>query len=138
MFFRLLLLFTAVPLIELALLVEIGRVVGLPATIALVLFTGVLGAWLARSQGLATLARLQQELGAGRMPTDALLDGLMIFIAGAVLLTPGILTDVFGFALLTPAFRRVVKRSVTAGFKKRFAGGSSPVIIIEPDDQPRD
>ena len=135
MFFRLLLLFTVVPLIELMLLIEIGRWVGLPATIALVLFTGALGAWLARTQGMQTLARLQQELQAGRMPTDALLDGLMIFIAGAVLLTPGLLTDLFGFALLTPACRGVVRRAVSEGFRKRFTtGGSSKVIVIEPGD----
>ena len=134
MFFRLLLLFTAVPLIELALLVEIGRVVGLPATIALVLTTGVLGAWLARSQGLRTLARFQQELAAGRMPTDALLDGLMILVAGAVLLTPGLLTDLFGFALLTPALRRAVRQAVARKLRQRFAPGSPQVIVIEPDD----
>lgn len=135
MFFRLLLLFTAVPLIELALLVEIGRVVGLPATLALVLFTGALGAFLARGQGLATLARVQQDMAEGRMPTDALLDGLMILIAGAVLLTPGVLTDLFGFAMLTPAFRRRVKRSVAASFRKRFAGSSPRVIVVEPEDR---
>ncbi|MEM7350244.1 MAG: FxsA family protein [Acidobacteriota bacterium] len=161
MFFRLLLLFTTVPLIELALLVEIGRHVGLLTTVALVFFTGVLGAWLARSQGLRTLSRLQSELQAGRMPTEPLLDGLMIFVAGAVLLTPGMLTDLFGFALLTPAFRRIVQRVVAGRLKQRFvfagpgvtrrsstgpgpaaqgpaasAPGTKPqVIIIEPDEE---
>ncbi len=136
MFFRLLLLFTVVPLIELALLIEIGNHVGLPATIALVILTGVVGAWLAKSQGLKTLARLQGELQQGRMPTDALLDGLMIFVAGAVLLTPGLLTDLFGFLLLVPAGRAAVRRAVAARLRQRFAPTEPNVIIIEPDDGP--
>ena len=123
MFLRLLLLFTTIPLIELALLVELGGFVGLPATIALVIATGVVGAWLAKSQGLATLERLQRELQEGRMPTDALLDGLMIFVAGAVLLTPGLLTDLFGFFLLTPAGRGAVRRAVSKRLRQRFAPG---------------
>ncbi len=134
MFFRLLLLFTTIPLIELALLVEIGQHLGAPATVALVLFTGVLGAGLAKSQGVKTLARLQAELQQGRMPTDALLDGLMIFVAGAVLLTPGLLTDVFGFLLLVPAGRGVVRRAVAKRLRQRFSPTEANVIIIEPDD----
>ncbi len=133
MFLRLLLLFTTVPLIELALLVEIGKRVGLPATIALVIITGVLGAWLARREGLRTLARLQQELQAGRMPAEALLDGLMIFVAGAVLLTPGLLTDLFGFSLLVPRARAAIRSLVAKRLKQRFVPGEANVIVIEPD-----
>ncbi len=160
MFFRLLLLFTTIPLIELALLVELGGYVGLPATIGLVLFTGVLGAWLAKSQGLATLGRVQADLQAGRMPTGALIEGLMILVAGAVLLTPGLLTDLFGFSLLTPVFRRAVSKVIAARLKNRFVLGPGPgfgfgqgsgaeteagtdarsgegprVIVIEPEDK---
>ncbi len=134
MFLRLLLLFTAVPLIELALLVEIGKRVGLAATVALVIATGVLGAWLARREGLRTLARLQKELQEGRMPTEPLLDGLMIFIAGAVLLTPGLLTDLFGFSLLIPQARGLVRRAVAKRLKQHFAPGEANVIVIEPGE----
>ena len=137
MFFRLLLLFTAIPLIELAILVEIGSRVGLAATIALVVFTGVLGAWLAKNQGLRTLRRLQRELQQGRMPTDALLDGLMILIAGAVLLTPGLLTDLFGFTLLVPASREAVRRAVAGRLRRRFDAAGPQVIVIEPDSDQR-
>ena len=134
MFFRLLLLFTVVPLIELALLIQIGEWVGLPATIVLVVLTGAIGAWLAKSQGVRALKRLQDELRQGRMPTEALLDGLMIFIAGAVLLTPGLLTDLFGFFLLVPAGRGAVRRSVAARLRRRFEPGGPNVIVVEPDD----
>ena len=135
MFFRLLLLFTAIPLVELALLVEIGRLVGLATTVGMVLVTGVLGAWLARGQGVRVLARLQADLQSGRVPTDALLEGLMILIAGAVLLTPGLLTDLLGFALLSPVCRRLVQRTVTRYLKRRFASGAEPdVIIVQPHD----
>ncbi len=134
MFLRLLLLFTAVPLIELALLVEIGQRVGLAATVALVIATGVLGAWLARREGLRTLARLQQELQQGRMPAEPLLDGLMILVAGAVLLTPGLLTDLFGFSLLVPQARALMRRAVAKRLKQRFVPGDPKVIVIEPEE----
>ncbi len=135
MFFRLLLLFTVVPLVELALLLEIGQLVGLPATLALVFGTGVLGAWLARREGLRALTRVQKETAAGRLPADALLDGLLILIAGAVLLTPGLLTDVAGFLLLIPATRQAVRRGVADRLRKRFVVDEPKVVII--DDRER-
>lgn len=117
MFARLLLLFTLVPLVELWLLVEIGRRTSVPATIALVFATGVLGAWLARSQGVATFARVRREMAEGRMPATALVDGLLILVAGAVLLTPGLLTDLFGFFLLVPAGRTLVRKALAERFR---------------------
>lgn len=120
MFFQLLLLFVSIPIIELILLIKIDQVVGLPATLAMILCTGVLGAALARWQGLRTALRIQQELAAGKMPGDALIDGLMIFVAGAVLLTPGVLTDAFGFALLTPPLRAIFKRFARRWFEKNL------------------
>jgi len=131
MFVRLLLLFTVVPLVELFLLLVIGRLIGALATIALVIVTGVLGAWLARSQGLRTWVRVRSELQSGRIPTEALLDGLLIFIAGAVLLTPGILTDLMGFALLTPAGRRVVRQAVAQRMRRWTERADSRVIVID-------
>lgn len=116
MFLRLLLLFTVVPLLELYLLVKIGTVVGVWPTIALVLLTGVLGAALARQQGISVLRRLNEDLGSGRIPTDALIDGALILVAGAVLLTPGLLTDALGFFLLIPAGRAAVRKMASARF----------------------
>ena len=109
MLFRLILLFTLVPLVELWLLISISRFTTIPGTIGIVLVTGFAGAALARYQGWQTWRRLQDELRAGRAPADALLDGLMIFIAGVLMITPGILTDAIGFALLLPPIRRLLK-----------------------------
>lgn len=109
-FGRLALLFVVVPLVELALLVQMGRWIGLWPTVALVFATGVLGAALARAEGMRTLWSLQQDLGEGRLPGRAILDGAAILVGGALLLTPGLLTDVVGFSLLFPPTRRLLQR----------------------------
>lgn len=131
MFLRLLLLFTVVPLIELALLIQIGRVIGLAATIAIVLLTGIVGATLARWQGLATLRRVQTEMAEGRVPTDALVDGLLILVAGAVLFTPGLITDTIGFLLLIPPTRAAVRRALVDAFRRRVQPGRPVVLDAE-------
>jgi UPF0716 protein FxsA len=119
MFLRLLLLFTVVPLVELFLLVKLGTVIGIGPTVLIVICTGVLGAWLARWQGLGVLRRVSDDLAQGRLPADALIDGLLILIAGAVLLTPGLITDALGFLLLVPQGRALVRRTVAAGLGQR-------------------
>ena len=131
MFFRLLLLFTVVPLVELFLLLRIGRWIGALATVALVVLTGALGAWLARTQGLRTFQRVQREWQGGQVPTEALLDGLLILIAGAVLLTPGLLTDLLGFFLLTPWGRRTVRQAVARRFRRRAERAEPRVIVVD-------
>ena len=131
MFLRLLLLFTFVPLVELYLLIRIGRVIGVVPTIAIVVVTGTLGAALARRQGLGVLRRLQEDLAGGRLPTDALMDGLLILVAGAMLLTPGLITDAAGFLLLVPAGRKVVRRALSAAFARRLVVRDPGVIDAE-------
>ena len=131
MFLRLLLLFTVVPLLELFLLVKLGTVIGIGATVLIVICTGVLGAWLARWQGLGVLRRLTEDLNQGRLPADALIDGLLILIAGAVLLTPGLITDALGFLLLVPQGRAVVRRLVSARFEKRTVDGDPDIIDVD-------
>ena len=91
-----LIFFVAVPLLELAILLQIGQWIGLPSTIALVVTTGVAGAALARRQGIRAFLAVQRELASGRLPGRSLLDGLAILVGGALLLTPGVLTDVIG------------------------------------------
>ncbi|MCA8982206.1 MAG: FxsA family protein [Planctomycetaceae bacterium] len=110
MILRLLLLFTLVPFIELVLLLKLSEWHGWPTTILLVLVTGVLGTVLARLQGFQVWYKIQNELSQGRPPTDALVEGMLILFAGALLITPGILTDLFGFLLLWPAFRSLLAR----------------------------
>jgi len=113
---RLLLLFIVVPVIELVLLIEIGQLVGTLPTIGLIVSTGIIGASLARQQGISTLARFRTDLDGGRLPAQAIVDGVLIFVAAVLLLTPGVLTDLFGFFCLIPACRRLLARTL----KRRF------------------
>jgi UPF0716 protein FxsA len=129
---RLALLFVVIPLLELAVLIQVGQVVGLPATILLVLATGVAGAALARREGLRTLTALQGELARGALPGQSLLDGLAILVGGAFLLTPGILTDVAGFLLLLPPTRRWVQRRVRKRIEKGLEEGTIRVMSAGP------
>ena len=107
---RLLLLFVVLPAVELALLIELGSRFGTLHTLALIVLTGVLGASLARGQGLGVMRQIQAEVAAGRLPATSLVDAAIILVAAALLVTPGILTDGFGFLCLIPACRSVVKR----------------------------
>jgi len=128
------LLFVLVPLIELALLIQVGEWIGLLPTVLLVFVTGVAGAALARREGLRTVRRIQEQLGEGRMPGDALLDGAAILLGGAFLLTPGVLTDVVGLALLIPPTRalfkawarRAAERGIEEGRIQVQVGGFPP------------
>jgi UPF0716 protein FxsA len=133
MFARLALLFVLVPLAELALLVRLGQIMGLWPTLGLVAGTGVLGAALARAEGLRAVGRVQAELAAGRIPGRALLDGLAILLGGAFLLTPGLLTDVAGFLLLLPPTRRWIRGRVRAMLERRMASGELRVFVLDPN-----
>jgi UPF0716 protein FxsA len=112
MFPRLVLLFVGIPLIELALLVWLGTLIGFWPTIALVLVTGLAGALLAKLAGVQVVMQIRREVMAGRMPLSHMLDGVLVLIGGVVLLTPGLLTDIFGFALLIPQTRRMVREAL--------------------------
>ncbi|MDP6442903.1 MAG: FxsA family protein [Pirellulaceae bacterium] len=132
MFARLLFLFVAVPLIELGLLLWLAELMGWQWSLALVIVTGVVGSALARAQGWKAYSEIQQRISAGSAPTEPIMDGLMILIAGCLLLTPGILTDVVGFSLLIPPCRRVYRIWLAAWIQRRFHiqvgpfGGPSP------------
>lgn len=131
MLLRLLLLFTIVPLVELTLLIWLAQKTTIGWTLGLVVATGVLGAALARHEGLRCWRRVGEEMDAGRLPGDALLDGLMILLAGALLVTPGVLTDLVGFALLVPMFRRILKRRLKSRLQARI-GVFSPMAAGPP------
>src|SRR5688572_30011295 len=119
MLFYLFLLFTIVPLIELAMLVWIGAETVWWVPIVFILFTGFAGAVLARWQGWRAIVRIQYELRAGRIPADAMMDGFLVLVAAILLITPGVLTDVAGFALLLPPVRSLVKRIVIRALRRR-------------------
>ncbi len=101
-------LFVIMPILEMWLLIEVGSQIGSLATIGAVLLTAVLGASLLKQQGLHTLTRAQQRLDSGQIPATEILEGLMLAVAGALLLTPGFITDSIGFALLLPATRKAL------------------------------
>jgi UPF0716 protein FxsA len=110
MFGKLFLLFAVVPVAEIYVLVSVGGAIGVLPTIALVLLTALAGAHLARLQGLSVMMRIRENLAQGFMPAEELLDGLLIFLAGMVLLTPGFLTDIAGLLILLPVTRNMFKR----------------------------
>ncbi|MBL7081929.1 MAG: FxsA family protein [Candidatus Omnitrophica bacterium] len=106
----LILLFTTVPIIELALLIKVGQYLGVGYTLAIVIITGITGAYLAKLQGLLTLHKIQDDINQGKMPTDRLLDGVLILCSGILLLTPGLITDLIGFMGLIPFTRNLFKQ----------------------------
>jgi UPF0716 protein FxsA len=127
----LLLLFVVLPITELALLLKVHEFLSLGGTLVLVIGTGVLGASLARWQGVRQLGLIQQAMAAGTMPAPHLVDGVLILIAGAVLVTPGLLTDCAGFFLLFPPGRKWVKTWVGKWLQRRLQHGVIDVTHVE-------
>jgi len=148
MFARLGCLFVVVPLLELALLVQVGRWIGVLPTVGIVAVTGLLGAWLARTQGLRALTEVQLQAARGQLPAQAMLDGASILLGGIVLLTPGILSDLLGFALLLPPTRRRLQRWAMERMERGIRSGTVNVTFMsaqgtgmqdpgpDPDDPP--
>lgn len=124
MLFKLFLCFTLIPVIELYLLIKTGMIIGGFNTILLVIFTGFAGAWLARMEGINTMMKLRTNLQNGLMPAEELLDAAIIFIAGVLLITPGLLTDCFGLLLLWPVARNKFKRMLRKKFDEMIQQGN--------------
>ncbi len=129
MFIRLILLFTLVPMVELALLIELGKRIGVWETLAIVLLTGVLGATLARTQGFVLIQRIRLELSRGQIPGDSLLDGFLILAGALLLLTPGLLTDAVGFSMLLPVTRTLFRNYLKKFLKRKFQTGESEIHV---------
>ncbi|MCP4255801.1 MAG: FxsA family protein, partial [Candidatus Scalindua sp.] len=108
---------------ELYLLIQVGRYLGSFQTIMIVLVTGIIGGLLARSQGLNVQRQIRVDLQKGIIPTDSLIDGCFILIAGALLITPGMITDIFGFVLMVPVFRGWLKKRLKDILKRKFESG---------------
>ncbi|KPL60909.1 FxsA family protein [Rossellomorea vietnamensis] len=122
-----LLLLIIIPALEIGLLVLSGQAIGLVPTVLLIITTGILGAYLAKKQGIETIRKAQRDMQYGQMPGDAIMDGICILVGGVVLLTPGFITDALGFLLLLPATRRMFKPFFYRLFKRWINKGN--VII---------
>ena len=116
MFRILLILFLTVPLVEIAILIKIGKVIGAGYTIALVIGTAILGAALLRTQGISTLAKVQTNINRGQLPAIELIEGLILLISGVLLLTPGFFTDMLGFLALVPILRQRLAQTFFVNF----------------------
>ena len=123
MFGYLILLFTVLPALELAILIRVGAYIGVGNTLSMIILTGIAGASLARYQGFTVMRNIQNSLNKGEMPTNEMLDGLMIFCGGVVLLTPGFITDLLGFFLLIPLTRSLIKLWVKKNIQNMTANG---------------
>jgi len=120
--FYLFLIFTLVPLIELSLLIKVGSLIGFWRTVAIILITGLGGAYLARAQGFSTIDAIKRDLAEGRFPAERLLDGAIILFGAALLITPGLITDFIGLSCMFPASRQLFKTPLKKYLKNKFFG----------------
>jgi UPF0716 protein FxsA len=118
---RLLGLLILLPLVEILILVKIGAKIGFWPTLALVVIPGALGAVMARSQGLAVVSAIKSDIAAGRLPGSRILDGLLIFTGGLLLIIPGVITGLLGLSVLIPGVRKFYRRALTRGALARLA-----------------
>lgn len=124
MFGILALLFILIPAIEIFLLIEIGGFIGGFNTILIVVITGIVGAALAKAQGLAVLNNVQGDLNTGKIPADQIIHGLLVFGGGLLLITPGFLTDILGFSMVAPGTRHIIVAWAKVMFKKGIESGN--------------
>lgn len=122
-FGKLLLIFTIIPFVELSLLLEIAARTSTMTALGIIILTGIVGAYFAKDQGRRVIYNIQSELNRGVMPGNEMLHGLCVLIGGVLLLTPGILTDLFGFSLLIPATRTGYIKMMKDYFSKNFSMG---------------
>ena len=121
---RLVVLFLVTPAVELALLLKVGQLIGFWETVGIIVLTGVAGSYMAKREGLSAWKRLNESLSKGGLPGKELLDGVIILIAGALLITPGVLTDVVGFMGLIPPTRALIRKLIMKHVKKKMEDGS--------------
>jgi len=133
---KLLLLFTVIPVVELYLLITIGQNVGAGPTIALVLGTGFLGAWLAKREGSRVLRSWQGSLARGELPQEGVVSSVLVLVGGVLLVTPGVVTDVMGLLLLLPWTRRWVAGAIRKRLEQRFSMqgiAADPSVLVMGD-----
>ena len=121
--------FILIPILELAVLLKLHEVAGFVNTLAIVIITGFVGAFLARAQGLMVLAQIRRDLAEGRIPAPRLMDGVMILIAGVLLITPGLITDTAGFLLLIPAVRSTIRAWLRRKLEEKLRAGTANITF---------
>jgi UPF0716 protein FxsA len=124
MFIKLMLLFTLIPVLEIYVILRVGHYLGAGPTVALIILTGIAGAYLARTQGFDIVRRIQYQTSRGQLPAESLLDAAMVLAGGLLLLTPGFCTDIFGFTLLVPTTRTGLKRIMRHWLQKQIDRGN--------------
>ena len=122
MFALLALLFLVVPFVELLVIIQVGQAVGAGWTVGVLILISIVGAWMVKREGVGVLRRARARMRAGEVPGTELTDGVFILFAGALLLTPGFLTDVFGILLLVPPVRAGMRRAATRTYRRRRGG----------------
>jgi UPF0716 protein FxsA len=127
------LLVLIIPFVEIYLLLKVGGIIGAFPTIFLVVFTAVLGAWLLKQQGFATFQRLRTNLEQGKIPAYEMIEGPIILVGGALLLTPGFITDVLGFACLIPQLRRKIAQYIIENYLVQAGGAFQPGKSADKD-----
>ncbi len=128
MLLKLALLLITIPMLELFVLIPLASQIGVGPTIAIIVVTGIVGAWLARREGLGAWRRFREELATGALPQDAMVDGVAVLVACAFLMTPGVLTDAVGMALLIPAVRSPLKGYIKRRITKLLQNSYTTVI----------
>lgn len=121
--------FILMPILELAVLLKVHQAVGLANTLAIVIITGFVGAFLARAQGMAVLMQIRRDLVEGKMPAPRLMDGVMILVAGVLLITPGLITDTAGFLLLIPTVRSAIRAWLQRKLEEKFQDGTANITF---------
>lgn len=125
------LIIVVMPLLEISLFIQVGGIIGVLPTIALIILTAVIGVSLMRLQGVMTLTRIREKLNRDEIPADDMIEGLLLLVAGALLLAPGFFTDLLGFALLIPLIRRPLARRILQHLTQRQRrGGNRHSVII--------
>lgn len=125
----LIVLFILAPIAEIYVLLTAGTVFGVWPVIAACLATAFLGGWLIRLQGAAALNAARKDMNTGRLPVASAVDGVLLFVAAPLLMTPGFITDILGFCLLIPPIRRALARLVLAKIKRRIERGDATITI---------
>jgi UPF0716 protein FxsA len=122
------LLIIIIPAIDIGVLLVSGKTIGVLPTIAIIILTGIAGAYLAKKEGLQTIRRAQEQFSQGQIPGESVLDGICVIIGGTLLLTPGFITDLLGFLLLFPPSRRPFKLLMKNALRKRIQNGNIKII----------